>query len=311
MEIKNVKLDWNLILKKYIGYLEAKYPGYPVRKSFEPIIEKLSNNLLRSRVVIAGREVAAYAYVMESGDMEDQLYASVGFLDEKYYSAERLKNLTEWIKSDAARERKIPMLNEIFNATGEWEQVLNDAGFKKVRRVRMQIELHNREFQAASFPEPVLAYPFSEISPEMYAEFNYRSYLGTEDAILYSYTRDQSLKMARSLFNGDYGKIIPEASFALFSGEKLSGCIVFTSGDGPKSSGGIPLLADISLAEDLRGKGIGKTLLTRSLFEMQRIGYLGAILWVSDTNDAKRLYKAVGFSELNQPEEIFFYLPSS
>ena len=48
MEIRNVKLDWNLILKNYIEYTESKYPDYPVRKSFEPIIQKLSSNQLRS-----------------------------------------------------------------------------------------------------------------------------------------------------------------------------------------------------------------------------------------------------------------------
>ena len=309
MEIKNVKLDWNLILKNYMEFVEAKYLGYPARKTFEPIIEKLANNLLRSRVVISGTEVVAYAYLMESGEMPNELYVSAGFLSEKYYSNARLKNLIEWIKSESVRDDKIPMLNEIFNATGEWEKVLYGAGFKRVRRTRMQIVFHDREFSVSEFPKFVSAFPFSKISPEAYAEFNYRSYLGTEDAILYSLTPEQSLIMAHSLFNEDYGKIIQEASFSIFVGDRLSGCIVFTDGNGPKSGDGTPLLADISLATEQRGRGMGKIMLTRALYEMQRIGYQKAVLWVSDTNHAKELYKGVGFSDANQPEEVFFYIP--
>ncbi|MHB1708847.1 MAG: GNAT family N-acetyltransferase [Thermoplasmataceae archaeon] len=309
MEIRNAKLDWNLILKNYIEFVEARYPDYPVRKTFDPIIEKLSNNQLRSRVVIAGTEVAAYAYLLDSTEMPDRIYASVGFLNEKYYSAERLKNLVEWISSESGRDRKIPMLNEIFNATGEWEKVLYNAGFRRVRRTRMQIDLHKMEFAKIETPESIKILPFGALNPESYADFNFHSYLGTEDAILYSSTPEQSLATAKSLFNGEYGKIIQDASFSIYSGDKLSGYVVFTSGEGTKPGGGIPLLADITVAGDLRGKGIGKALLMRSLFELQRLGYLKAVLWVSDTNPATQLYKAVGFTDANQPDEIFFYIP--
>ena len=311
MEIRNVKLDWNLILKNYIEYTESKYPDYPVRKSFEPIIQKLSSNKLRSRVVIAGTEVAGYAYLLDSTEMPDGIYASAGFLDEKYYSAERLKNLVEWIRSESGRERKIPMLNEIFNATGEWEKVLYNAGFRRMKRTRMLIDLHKMEFGEIETPESIKILPFGVLTPESYADFNFHSYLGTEDAILYSFTPEQSLATAKSLFNGEYGKVITEASFSIYSGDKLSGYIVFTSGEGPKSGGGVPLLADIAIGSELRGKGIGKALLMRSLFEMQRLGYLKAILWVSETNPAKQLYKAVGFTDASQPDEIFFYIPRS
>ena len=311
MEIRNVKLDWNLILKNYIEYTESKYPDYPVRKSFEPIIQKLSSNQLRSRVVIAGTEVAGYAYLLDSTEMPDGIYASAGFLDEKYYSAERLKNLVEWIRSESGRERKIPMLNEIFNATGEWEKVLYNAGFRRMKRTRMLIDLHKMEFGEIETPESIKILPFGVLTPESYADFNFHSYLGTEDAILYSFTPEQSLATAKSLFNGEYGKVITEASFSIYSGDKLSGYIVFTSGEGPKSGGGVPLLAAIAIGSELRGKGIGKALLMRSLFEMQRLGYLKAILWVSETNPAKQLYKAVGFTDASQPDEIFFYIPRS
>ena len=311
MEIRNVKLDWNLILKNYIEYTESKYPDYPVRKSFEPIIQKLSSNQLRSRVVIAGTEVAGYAYLLDSTEMPDGIYASAGFLDEKYYSAERLENLVEWIRSESGRERKIPMLNEIFNATGEWEKVLYNAGFRRMKRTRMLIDLQKMEFGEIETPESIKILPFGVLTPESYADFNFHSYLGTEDAILYSYTLEQSLATAKSLFNGEYGKVITEASFSIYSGDKLSGYIVFTSGEGPKSGGGVPLLADIAIGSELRGKGIGKALLMRSLFEMQRLGYLKAILWVSETNPAKQLYKAVGFTDASQPDEIFFYIPRS
>ena len=311
MEVKNAKLDWNLILKNYIEYTESKYPDYPVRKSFDPIIEKLSNNQLRSRVVIAGTEVAAYAYLLDSTEMPDGIYASAGFLNEKYYSAARLKNLVEWIRSESLRDRKIPMLNEIFNATGDWEKVLYDVGFRRMRRTRMLIDLHKLEFGKIETPESIKILPFGALTPESYSDFNFHSYLGTEDAILYSSTPEQSLATAKSLFNGEYGKIIQDASFSIYSGDKLSGYIIFTSGEGPRSGGGIPLLADIAIGGELRGKGIGKALLMRSLFEMQRLGYLKAVLWVSDTNPAKRLYKALGFTDANQPDEIFFYIPKS
>lgn len=309
MEIKNAKMDWNLILNDFISYTESKFPDFPVKKYFEPIVEKLTNNQLRSRVLVSGREVAAYAYIVDSEDAEDRFYVTAGFLQARYYSEERLLNIVNWVLEESKKDKKIPILSEVFNGQEGWEAVIQGHGFRKMVRTRMRIDLHNREFPITDVPQGVTLAPFSKISPEEYAKLAFEAYKGTEDAILYSSTLEQSMDTAVSLFNGDYGRIIPEASFAVMLGERLAGCIIFTNGDGPKAGDRVPLLADVDLLPELRGKGIGKTVLIRSLSEMSRIGYMKAVLWVSDSNSAKGLYRSVGFSDGEQPSDSFYYVP--
>lgn len=309
MDIKNAKMDWNLILKGYLDFLEGKYPDLPIRKSMESLIEKLTENKIRSRVIVSGGRVAAYAYIVESEEMQDRIYASMGFLEPDLYSRERVENLLNWFISESEGDRKIPMMNEIFNAPESWEVIANDHGFRKFTRTRMTIDLHNRTFPLTEIPAGIRFSPFTDIAPEQYAELAYNAYAGTEDSILYTPSMEQSLAMAKSLFSEEYGRIIRAASYAIWNKGKLSGCIVFTNGDGPRAMDKVPLLADINILPELRGNGIGRTALTRSLSEMSRTGYLRVDLWVSETNQARRLYTSVGFTDRYQPREVFYYIP--
>ena len=73
MEMKNVKLDWAPILEGQIKSLESLYPDIPVRKSFEGLIQELNANRLKSRVILSGINVSAYAFVAPSTDYGENL----------------------------------------------------------------------------------------------------------------------------------------------------------------------------------------------------------------------------------------------
>ncbi|MEM0155087.1 MAG: GNAT family N-acetyltransferase [Thermoplasmataceae archaeon] len=309
MEIKNAKMDWNLILKGYLEFLEEKYPGLPIRESMELLIEKLTQNKIRSRVIVSGKEVAAYAYIVESEELKDRNYASIGFLHPDMYNEKRVENLLNWIISESKNDKKIPMINEIFNAPESWEAIAEEHGFRKFARTRMTIDLHDLSFPISEIPSGMRISPFTDLTAAQYAELAYRAYSGTEDSILYTPTLEQSLAMSKSLFSEEYGSIIKEASYAVWSKDTLSGCIVFTNGEGPRAIESVPLLADIDLLPHLRGKGVGRVILTRALSEMSRIGYLRADLWVSENNPARNLYASLGFTDRHQPREVFFYIP--
>ncbi|WP_321383838.1 N-acetyltransferase [uncultured Enterococcus sp.] len=64
----------------------------------------------------------------------------------------------------------------------------------------------------------------------------------------------------------------------------------------------------LSVLEEFRGQGIGKSLMKHMLVELKRAGYVQASLAVQKDNYAFFLYKGLGFKIIDENEEEFIML---
>lgn len=96
-----------------------------------------------------------------------------------------------------------------------------------------------------------------------------------------------------ALLKGASGRFMPDASFVALDSDRIVGAILTT--DWMET----PLIAEIGVAKDRRGRGLGRALLQRTLnrlvdLDMPRLG-----LFVTEGNDpAIRLYETMGFAQV-------------
>lgn len=306
MDLKNVRIDWGPILEGQIKHLESMYPDIPVRKSYSAVIEALNQNKLKSRVILSGITVSAYAFITPSKDLTDRIYGSMGFTDPAFASEERVTNLLSWLEDSAKARGKHLMLNEVYNAEEVSEKVMLSRGLKKFVRNRLYLDLTKA---GIAQPNPVVEYqeiPLRKLKIENYADSEFEAFSGTPDEILFnSANRKERVEFVRSLFNGKYGKVIEPASKILTENNKVIAgtlCTQYRSTDGTRTA----LLVDIFVVGSHQRKGIARSLLLFSLNALKKLGYEECDLWVSEDNPAKILYQNVGFLK-SKTEEIFYY----
>lgn len=307
--MNNVKINWAPILEEYIEHLEEKYPNIPVRSSFSLIIDDLNNNRIKSRVILKGAEVAAYAYIIESSEQTDRAFVSIGFIDRKYANDERLRNLIDWAQEEVKKKGKFIMMNEIFNGGEAAEVVLNELDFRKLVRDRMDLSLKDIVTEKVEVPSDLLVSGLEGVNVKEYADAEYDAYLGSEDEILFSSTNGlERAKMVESILAGRYGRVISEASKVLRQNGNIVAAILVTDGRTHNQMTSDPMVVDIFVNNKLRKRGIGRYLLYTAIDAMKQKGYGNLHLWVSTGNNARYLYKKVGFVKSDYPEEIFYYL---
>lgn len=307
MEINNVKIDWGPILEGQIKYLEENYPDIAVRESYRGIIEQLNSNKIKSRIILSGINVAAYAFVMESQHMDDRVYGSIGFTDSGFATVERIQNLVSWAESIAKTQNRYLMVNDVFNAESLSERYLLDHGYMKMRRERMTLNLHDGVLPEERFPKEFEVAEIFSTTYQEYSKAEYEAYDGTPDRILFHTSKEmERFSLARSIFEGNYGEIISSASFAVRHHQKLIAAIMVTK-KYPSGTSRSALIADLFVNRDYRGNGLGRTLLVNSLNRLKSLGYDSVQLWVSDGNNARKLYTSVGFIAEPKAKEIFYY----
>ncbi len=92
------------------------------------------------------------------------------------------------------------------------------------------------------------------------------------------------------VLKGDAGRFMPEASFVALDGTRIYGAILLTHWMGS------PLVAELGVARDRRGKGLGRALLESASNRLLSLGEPRWSLYVTAGNDAAiRLYGALGF----------------
>lgn len=307
MDLENIKMDWAPILESYISSLEGLYPDVPVRESFKQVIESLNNNELKSRVILSGVNVAGYAYIIESREKTDRLYGSVGFIEEKYCTEDRLGNLIDWLSAEAKKSNKYIMINEVFNGKDAASKVLRDKGFKRIVREKMELDLNSFMEEKRSYPDYVQASGINNLKVKEFSRAEYSAYQDSGDIILFpSESEDERVNMTNSIFKGQYGKVIPEASIILRKDGEIVGAVIATDGNKPGSQG-IPIIADIFVSRELRGKGLGKALIINSLLVLKSLSHHRVQLSVNSDSIAKKLYESMGFAESEYAKEIIFY----
>ncbi len=307
MEISNIKIDWAPILEGQIKYLEETYPDIAIRESFKGIIDLLNSNKIKSRVILSGINVAAYGFVMESQNLDDRIYGSLGFTDPAFANETRLRNLLEWAENIASSMRRYLMINEIFNAESLGEKYLIDRGYTKHRRDAMIIWLTDQSLKPEKFPAEFEVTEIYGTTYQEYAKAEYAAYEGTPDRILFHTSSEMDrFTLAKSIFDGSYGEIIPSASFVVRHHGKLIGSVLATK---KKTSANTKaaLIADIFVDSSYRGNGLGTTLMLNSLERLKSLGFDYAELWVTEGNQARHLYESLGFRQQDRKHEIFYY----
>lgn len=302
MKLDNYRLNWDVILKKEIDFLSKKYPDIDIKGSYTSIINLLNENKIKSRIILNKNEFIGYAYVMDSSDKSDRLYADIGFISGKKINEERLNELFDWLTGIANESRKKLMLNQIFNGNGLSDKYLEKHGFKKIVRKRMVIDLNDYTYRKL-----VEAYDISGIeglNMELYSDTEYEAFKYSSDKYLFSNKREDRIQTVKNLFNGEYGEIIPEVSFIIKNKERISGGIVSSRLGFDRS-----FIVSIFVKRVYRKKGMGKYLLFTALNRLKALSFHYVYLWVNAENFAKDFYSHYGFIYDNYPDEIIYYLP--
>src|SRR5438309_311487 len=95
------------------------------------------------------------------------------------------------------------------------------------------------------------------------------------------------------LFKGDSGQFMPDASYVALEGDRIVGAILVTHWMGT------PLVAELGVAKDRRGRGIGRALLEAAMGRLASRDEPRLALYVTLGNDpAIALYRSLGFVQV-------------
>ena len=86
---------------------------------------------------------------------------------------------------------------------------------------------------------------------------------------------------------------MPDASYVNLEGPRIAGAILVTHWMG------MPLVAELGVAKERRGKGIGRALLQAAMNRLEGLGEPRLALYVTVGNDpAVALYRSMGFLQV-------------
>jgi ribosomal protein S18 acetylase RimI-like enzyme len=306
MELNNIKLDWNIILEPYISSLEKEYKSSNIREKMQPIISRLMENRIKSRVVISGGKVACYGFFMEPEMFSDRIYGNIGFVSTDAWSVQKLDTVLSWIVTESEQLGKIPFIQDIFNGGPGTEDFLELRGFRKLERVKMELDLDTFNLIPKDIAGDFVFSGLEDIDITEFSDTEYLSYQDTPDSVMFGTRRDERLKLTGALFTEDlYGKIDYSSSLLCRKGGDLAGAIVVSeSRDETGKTGGFILT--IFVKPNYRKTGMGKTLLLKSLNAMKQNGKNSAVLWVTESNEAKGLYENIGFRKSEALKETLY-----
>lgn len=95
------------------------------------------------------------------------------------------------------------------------------------------------------------------------------------------------------LLKGDSGRFMPDASYVALESDRIIGAILVTHWMG------MPLVSELGVAKDRRGRGIGRTLLETSMGRLAGVDEARLSLYVTRGNDpAIGLYRSLGFAQV-------------
>ena len=306
MELSNIKVDWKPILEDYINHLETVYPNIPIRDSYAYIIENLNQNRIPSRIILQGNSVAAYAYLLENPDLQDRIYAYIGFVSENFSIRERLENLVAWVENSARNRKRIVVINEIFNGGTLSESFLQEKKYERIEREGMKLEFRDAESLDEKLPVEFMTGDLSDFNIEEFLDAEYEAYMDTPDFLLFhGMDRKSGKEFIRKIFTGMYGEIIARASILIRHKDQLAGACIITDGF-PSSGKKTPFVADIFVKKEYRGNGLATGMISRSIHTLTEMNYSELSLWATRGNPAINIYENLGFVPNNNQKEIVY-----
>ncbi len=110
---------------------------------------------------------------------------------------------------------------------------------------------------------------------------------------LHTGTEEEWRDYVGGLLKGDSGRFMPDASFVTLDGTRIVGAILITHWMG------MPLVAELGVAKDRRGRGLGHALLQAAMNRLEGLGERRLALYVTVGNDpAVALYRSAGFVQV-------------
>lgn len=306
-EFENIKVDWAPILEPQISQLEEGFPWLAVRETFQNIIDGLNANSIKSRLILAGSEPAGYAYYLNSTSMSDRILGNAGFVDEKFANEERCMNLIQWLKDEGDSQGKIVMLNEIFKGGSASQTALDKLGFGKIERQMMEIYLRDVSETPVQVPEGYEITGLSNLNTEDYQAAQISAYQGSDDELLFSTKEEERSSTARDIFEGAYGEIMSGVSRIAMHQNSIAGVCIVTAGKEGAPEIGYPLIIDVFVGKEHRGRGIAKALMHEVLTRAKVSGLMKLYLWVNSNGNALKLYQSMGFKSSEAPHEIIYH----
>lgn len=308
MDMDNMKINWAPVLESQIAYLEEKFPDRHIREMFQGVIEDLNENKVKSRLIVSGEKPAGYAYYRIPENMSDRILGNVGFVDVEAANSERAENLLGWLIAEAKSMGRFVMINEIFNGNRETAVVLEKIGFSCIEREMMHMPLGNVPGETPSVDHGYSLESLDRLNIQEYSGKEKEAYVGSSDEVLFPTSAAEQEEFTRGIFEGSYGKVLPGVSrIAQKEGSLIGGCIV-TIGPNGEVSQGYPLILDIFVSREHRGKGIAKSLIIEAARRASAAGYGNLYLWVNMKNEARKLYESIGFRTSGYQKEVIFYL---
>jgi ribosomal protein S18 acetylase RimI-like enzyme len=214
-----------------------------------------------------------------------------------------------WEKEEVDREGLLLLVREYVTrlSTSSWlrisgihpnipeetmTSVCESLGFQKKKRIEMHRSLS--DIPDAAEPEGAFAFvPITDFAESVLSKLDWESYRNTPDEGLFASSPEENEKMIHSLLTGDYGPVIKNASVcAVNDGNPIAMIAVTDMGDKA-------FLADLSVSQNYRRRGLAQFLITRAMKEAAQLRKKEMTLWVSEENlGAFALYKRLGFTEL-------------
>ncbi len=301
MNENNYKINWEVILKKEIDYLSKKFPDLDVKNNYQNIINSLNDGKFKYKIMLNKNEFIGYAYIMESTEKSDRLYADIGFISEKKINEVRLKEFFDWVIGVAKKSKKKLMLNPVFNGNELTEKYLENTGFKKIVRKRMVLDLNDYKYKNIDINYNVSG--IKGLNKDLYADAEYESFKYTSDKILFSEKREDRLKSVHNLFNGEYGEILNDASIIIKNKGRVIAANISAQLGFDRA-----FIVSLFVKREYRKKGIGKYLLLSALNRLKALSFHYVFLWVNNENFAKDFYLKSGFIFDDYPDEVIYYL---
>ena len=304
MEVQNIRINWKPLLEKQKEGFQKIYPEMELDSTFTSLEEQLNLNMIPSRVIIRENMVKGFAYITGLNSDSGRSYGFLCFPEPDLYSNTTLESLLKWMEDLALGSSK-KLIIGIIDAPENLDRIMTESGYEIFRRKRMVCDLssaHGGKSSEVKSPE-VRIEPLTGIDIPQYAESQAVAYSGTPDeTFMLPDDAKGRIRMVEEMFKGNYGEIMLEPSGLILNGKKVEGSVIVSQGRLRRDGTRVPLLLDVFVLPDLRGKGIGAALLKYALDKLRESSCKKVELWVSEGNHAEHLYSRMGFTVEGQPD---------
>ncbi len=308
-ELRNIPLDWNMLLDKQIKLMEESTGNKKSSELFAPLIDMLNNNIIPSKVILNKGIAKCYGYMVPNIGIDDRILGSIGFLDQSYENDKNVEILLSWFMEFSRSNRMLLIIDGVYGSKN-FEKYALSKGFKISVRRKLVSTLSDleRRFQELNVDEPEnygLLLKNSEISLDELCEIEEKSYGLSEDRFLLIRKGDKNVT-AEIIMNGFYGKILDNASFNLHR-QKIIGSIQVTDGYTELFRMGTPLVVDLFVAPGERRKGLASALFKKAVDRLISSNFTEVQLWVNVNSEAYKFYEKLGFQSAGE-EDVMYHI---